>query len=194
MLKTLLSLVASLALLTPLAGCSPSSANERIPVVILKTSLGEIEIVLDAEKAPVSVENFLGYVDAGFYDGTIFHRVIPSFMIQGGGFEASMHQKQPNAPIVNEAENGLKNDRGTLAMARTSDINSATSQFFINLKDNQMLNNGARDFGYAVFGRVISGLDVLDAIAAVETGRNGPHGDVPVEPILIESAKRKPAP
>lgn len=160
-------------------------------VVILETSKGEIEIELDTDKAPITVENFLEYVDAGFFDDTIFHRVIPDFMIQGGGFTADMSQKKTRAPIKNEADNGLKNDRGTLAMARTRDVNSATAQFFINLKDNDFLNHGSRDFGYAVFGRVTDGMDVVDKIARVKTGQKGGHGDVPIEDVLIISAKRK---
>ncbi len=160
-------------------------------VVILETTKGEIEIELDTDKAPITVENFLEYVDAGFFDDTIFHRVIPDFMIQGGGFTADMSQKKTRAPIKNEADNGLKNDRGTLAMARTRDVNSATAQFFINLKDNDFLNHGGRDFGYAVFGRVASGMEVVDAIAAVDTGRKGIHQNVPTEPVVIKKAKRK---
>ena len=160
------------------------------PVVVIKTSKGEIRLELESEKAPVTVKNFLAYVDAGFYDGTIFHRVIDGFMIQGGGFTQDMTQKPTNAPIKNEADNGLKNARGTIAMARTSVVDSATAQFFINLVDNAMLNHGARDFGYAVFGRVTQGLDVVDAIAKVRTGQKGPYGDVPLEPVVIESIKR----
>jgi peptidyl-prolyl cis-trans isomerase A (cyclophilin A) len=161
------------------------------PVVILSTTEGDIKIELDAEKAPITVENFLGYVDAKFYDGTIFHRVIPDFMVQGGGFDEKMSQKKTRAPIKNEADNGLTNDRGTLAMARTSDVNSATAQFFINLKDNDFLNHGSRDFGYAVFGKVVDGMDVVDKIAATPTGRKGGQSDVPTKPILINSARRE---
>ena len=160
-------------------------------VIILETSKGVIEIELNEEKAPISTENFLTYVDAGFYDDTIFHRVIPDFMIQGGGMTADMKQKSTRAPIHNEADNGLKNDRGTVAMARTSDIHSATAQFFINHKDNDFLNHGGRDFGYAVFGRVTDGMDVVDAIAAVPTGNKGGHGDVPNDDVVIEKAERK---
>jgi len=160
------------------------------PVVVLKTSKGEIRIELDSQKAPITVKNFLAYVDAGFYDATIFHRVIDGFMIQGGGFTKDMTQKPTNAPIKNEAENGLKNARGTIAMARTNVVDSATAQFFINLVDNQMLNHGSRDFGYAVFGHVTQGMDVVDAIAKVHTGQKGAFGDVPVEPVVIESIKR----
>jgi cyclophilin family peptidyl-prolyl cis-trans isomerase len=163
-------------------------------VVTLTTTLGVIEIEVDTEKAPVSAKNFLDYVDAGFFDGTIFHRVIPDFMIQGGGFSADMAQKPVKAPIKNEAANGLKNDRGTVAMARTNVVDSATAQFFINLKDNAFLNHSSPDprgFGYAVFGRVTKGMDVVDKIAAVPTGQHGGHGDVPKTPVVIESAKRK---
>ena len=156
-------------------------------MVVLETSLGVIELELDAEKAPISVENFLAYVDAGHYDGTLFHRVIPGFMIQGGGFDASMKQKPTRGPIKNEADNGLINKRGTVAMARTSDVNSATSQFFINVVDNGFLNHGSRDFGYAVFATVTSGMDVADKIAAVKRGAQ----DVPVEPVMIKKATRK---
>jgi peptidyl-prolyl cis-trans isomerase A (cyclophilin A) len=161
------------------------------PVVILSTSQGDIKVELDSEKAPITVENFLGYVDDGFFEGTIFHRVIPGFMIQGGGFDKEMSQKDTRSPIKNEADNGLSNQRGTLAMARTSDVNSATSQFFINLKDNDFLNHGTRDFGYAVFGRVLEGMEVVDKIAATPTTNRKGHGDVPVEPIVIKSARRE---
>jgi peptidyl-prolyl cis-trans isomerase A (cyclophilin A) len=164
-----------------------SQAN---PVVVVKTSHGEFRVELDAEKAPVSVENFLGYVREGFYDGTIFHRVIDGFMIQGGGFDADMRQKKTRETIKNEADNGLKNVRGTFAMARTNDVNSATSQFFINLKDNDFLDHGGRDFGYAVFGKVVDGMDTLDTISKVKTGNKKGHGDVPMEPVVIESIKR----
>lgn len=170
---------------------SAETAKGVNPVVILDTSLGAVEIELDAEKAPVSVKNFLEYVDAGFYDGTVFHRVISGFMIQGGGFAQDMSQKKTRAPIKNEADNGLENDRGTLAMARTADVNSATAQFFVNLKDNDFLNHGGRDFGYAVFAKVTSGLDVVDRIAAVPTGRKGMLTDAPVEPVVIKTARRK---
>jgi peptidyl-prolyl cis-trans isomerase A (cyclophilin A) len=166
---------------------NPSASKGGHPVVVLETSLGMIELELDAVKAPVSVENFLAYVDAGHYDGTLFHRVIPGFMIQGGGFDASMKQKPTRGQIKNEADNGLTNQRGTVAMARTSDVNSATSQFFINVVDNGFLNHGGRDFGYAVFAKVTSGMDVADKIAAVKRGAQ----DVPVEPVMIKKATRK---
>ena len=159
-------------------------------MVILSTSAGDIHIELYADKAPLSVKNFLAYVDAGHYDGTIFHRVIPDFMIQCGGFTADMQQKKTNAPIKNEADNGLSNEPYTLAMARTSDVNSATSQFFINLADNVFLDHGKRDFGYAVFGKVVKGTEVVDKIAGVKTGRSGGHADVPVTPITINSARK----
>ena len=160
-------------------------------MVVLTTSLGEITLELDAEKAPITVKNFLEYVESGFFNGTIFHRVIPGFMIQGGGFTSDMKQKTTQSPIKNEADNGLKNLRGTLSMARTSDVNSATSQFFINLTDNAFLDHGDRDFGYAVFAKVVDGLDVLDAIGKVKTGRKSGHSDVPLEPVLILSANKK---
>jgi cyclophilin family peptidyl-prolyl cis-trans isomerase len=157
------------------------------PTVVMTTTKGDIVIELDPEKAPVTVANFLNYVDEGFYDGTIFHRVIRGFMIQGGGFDADMNRKETHDPIVNEADNGLNNDKGTIAMARTREVNSATAQFFINTVDNAALNHGARDFGYAVFGNVIEGMDVVTRIEASRTGQR----DVPVEPIVIESVKRK---
>ena len=159
-------------------------------MIILSTSLGDMTIELDAAKAPITVKNFLGYVEAGFYDGTIFHRVIPDFMVQCGGFTPDMVQKKTNAPIKNEADNGLSNEPYTLAMARTSDINSATSQFFINLADNVFLDHGKRDFGYAVFGKVVKGTEVVDKIGAVKTGRAGGHQDVPVTPVVINSARK----
>lgn len=157
--------------------------------VKLQTSKGDIVIALDAEKAPVTVDNFLQYVAKKHFDGTIFHRVIPDFMIQCGGMLPDMSQKDTLPPIVNEASNGLKNDRGTLAMARTNDPDSATAQFFINLKDNDFLNYaGPANPGYAVFGKVTEGMDVVDDIATVETTQKGYHDDVPAEAILIESA------
>jgi peptidyl-prolyl cis-trans isomerase A (cyclophilin A) len=160
-------------------------------MVRFETSLGDFTIKLDAEKAPVSAANFLAYVDDGFFDGLIFHRVIPGFMIQGGGFTPDMKQKKNGAPIKNEAANGLRNARGTLAMARTNVVDSATSQFFINLKDNDFLDHqGPSNFGYAVFGKVVEGLDTIDRIARERTGDKGGHGDVPVTPVVIKSAKR----
>ena len=164
------------------------------PQVELKTSQGTLIIELYQDKAPKSVENFLQYVKDGFFSGTVFHRVIPDFMIQGGGFTPDMKRKDTRPPIQNEAANGLKNLTGTLAMARTNDPNSATSQFFINLKDNGFLDYPGRDgAGYAVFGKVVQGLEVVQAIAKVPTATVGPHRDVPTTPVLIESAKLLPA-
>lgn len=159
-------------------------------MVVLATSLGDITIELFEEQAPVSAANFLQYVDDGFYDGTIFHRVIPGFMVQGGGLTADMARKPTRDPITNEADNGLKNLRGTLAMARTSEVHSATAQFFINLADNPFLDHGARDFGYAVFAKVVEGMDVVDQIAAVTTGTVKGYQDAPLEPVVIETARR----
>jgi len=158
--------------------------------VEVRTNRGTITVELYAKEAPVTVENFLSYVDEGFFDGTVFHRVVAGFVLQGGGFTADMQRKATRSPIKNEADNGLKNERGTLSMARTSDVDSATSQFFINLKDNAALDHGSRDFGYAVFGRVVDGMDVVDRIATVETTSHGPHRDVPTEPVVIERAAR----
>ncbi len=158
--------------------------------VKLETSMGNIVIELNEQAAPVTVKNFLGYVEEGFYDGTIFHRVIPGFMIQGGGFTTEMEQKETREPIINEAKNGLKNERGTIAMARQNDPDSATSQFFINHRDNGPLNyveNG--NPGYAVFGKVIEGMDVVDAIASVNTTTRRGMDDVPIEPVVIKSAE-----
>lgn len=158
--------------------------------VQMKTTLGDMTIELDADAAPVSVKNFLEYARDGYYDGTIFHRVIKDFMVQGGGMDKNLKPKPNNDPIINEAANGLKNDRGTLAMARTSDPDSATSQFFINHKDNDFLNYTGPSpdkIGYAVFGRVTDGMDVVDAIAAVKTTRAGYYDDVPAEPVEILS-------
>lgn len=162
------------------------------PTVELKTSQGDIVVEVFADKAPKSAENFVQYVKDGFYDGTVFHRVIDGFMVQGGGFDANMNQKATRAPIENEARNGLKNERGTLAMARTSDPHSATAQFFINTADNAFLDHkapNAQGWGYAVFGKVVSGNEVVDAIGGVSTGSRGGHGDVPLEDVLIVSAK-----
>jgi len=154
-------------------------------MITIKTNHGDIGVELFEEKAPISCENFRQYVTDKHFDGTIFHRVIPNFMIQGGGMDKDMSSKPTRDPIKNEADNGESNVRGTLAMARTGVVDSATSQFFINLRDNDFLNNGTRDFGYAVFGRVASGMDVVDTIAAVATGNSGGHQDVPVEPVEI---------
>jgi peptidyl-prolyl cis-trans isomerase A (cyclophilin A) len=155
--------------------------------IIIETSMGKIEVELNAELAPISVANFMQYVESGYYDGTIFHRVINNFMVQGGGFDKFMQKKTTLGAIKNEAKNGLKNDRGTLAMARTGVVDSATSQFFINHKDNNFLNHGDRDYGYAVFGKVTQGMDVVDAIARVQTK----SGDVPINPVAIKTVTLK---
>lgn len=177
-----------------LTACSVLLAGNLLaaenPRVLLTTSLGEIELELEAEKAPISVENFLGYVDSGFYDGTVFHRVIPGFMIQGGGFGEGLNQKPTKAPIKNEADNGLHNVRGTVAMARTQNVNSATSQFFINHRDNDFLDHGSRDFGYAVFGKVVRGMEVVDQIAQVPTDNRAMMQNVPLTPVKIITAKK----
>ena len=160
-------------------------------MVKLETSMGDIVLDLDSEKAPKTVANFLSYVDAGHYDGTIFHRVIDGFMIQGGGFDAEMQEKSTAAPIENEADNGLANDPYTIAMARTMDAHSATAQFFINVKKNDFLNHSAKNdagWGYAVFGKVVKGHGVVNKIKAVDTGRHGMHDDVPKEPVVITRA------
>ncbi len=159
-------------------------------MVILTTTLGEITVELFEDQAPITVENFLAYVDEGFFDGTVFHRVIPNFMIQGGGLTEGLDQKSTRSPIKNEAENGLSNEPGTLAMARTQVVDSATAQFFINLSHNVFLDHGLRDFGYAVFGKVTDGMDVVDQIAAVATGNRGTNQNVPLETVFIVSAKR----
>jgi peptidyl-prolyl cis-trans isomerase B (cyclophilin B) len=161
--------------------------------VVMTTSHGALEIELDDAKAPETVANFLRYVDSGHFDGTIFHRVIKGFMIQGGGFDAQMKQKPTAEPIANEAKNGLKNDRYTLAMARTGDPHSATAQFFINAADNDFLNftrESGSGWGYAVFGKVVTGTEIVDAIEKVKTGRAGFHDDVPLEPVVIQKVAR----
>ncbi len=161
-------------------------------MIRFETSHGPFTVELFPKEAPVTVENFLRYVDDGFFDGTIFHRIVPGFVIQGGGLTADFSNKQTRAPISNEAKNGLKNTRGSLSMARTSDVNSATSQFFVNLTDNAFLDNGPRDYGYAVFGRVAEGMDVIDKIAKVGTGRRKGYTDAPLEDVVITSARRLP--
>ena len=166
--------------------------NSTNPIVIINTSMGTITAELWADKAPKTVENMISYIGEQFYDGLIFHRVIPSFMIQGGGMDVKMKQKAPGDPVVNEATAELRNDRGTLAMARTSDVNSAMAQFFVNLVDNGFLNHQnetSQGFGYCAFGAVTEGMDVVDTIGAVSTNRNGFHDDVPVEPVMINSIR-----
>jgi peptidyl-prolyl cis-trans isomerase A (cyclophilin A) len=172
--------------LCTVALCAPALAQK----VRLATSLGDIVVELDQAKAPKTVDNFLQYVNAGHYDGTVFHRVIDNFMIQGGGMKADMSEKPTRAPIPLESRNGLTNLRGTLAMARTMDPNSATAQFFINLKDNAFLDqaNSRDGNGYAVFGKVVAGMDVVDKIKTVPTGNKGPHQNVPLEPVTIKKA------
>ena len=198
--KNVLKLVfCTFALAFVLSSCSNKSDEAEMPIiqetsmtqVIIKTSVGDIHLELDGEKAPITVENFVAIAKSGYYDGTIFHRVINGFMVQGGGLNADMSNKSSGtAPIQNEANNGLTNDRGTVAMARTMEPHSATGQFFVNHKDNGFLNHtgeNSQGWGYAVFGKVTEGMDVVDAIADVETGSTGGHQDVPVEVITIES-------
>ncbi|TKR56065.1 peptidyl-prolyl cis-trans isomerase [Allopusillimonas ginsengisoli] len=193
--------VIGLVCATSLALCGPAQAASSTsnqgnsmstsPRVNLQTSKGDIVIELNPEKAPKSVENFLTYAREGFYDGTVFHRVIKNFMVQGGGFEVGMKQKTTHAPVENEANNGLKNEKYTLAMARTSDPHSATAQFFINVADNDFLNFTAptpNGWGYTVFGKVVEGTEVVDSITSVKTGSKGFHQDVPVEDVIIEKA------
>ncbi|GAB1411000.1 peptidylprolyl isomerase A [Desulfovibrionales bacterium] len=186
-MRILYILVFGLALITC---ASPVWAGN--PQVVLTTTHGEIVLELDPERAPVTVQNFLTYVQEGFYSGTIFHRVIPGFMIQGGGMDKTMAPKACHAPIQNEANNGLHNTKYTVAMARTADIHSATAQFFINTADNAFLDHGQRDYGYAVFGRVISGQDVVDAISQVPTGNRLGHQNVPLQAVVIEKAEQRP--
>lgn len=165
-------------------------------MIVLNTNMGEIVIELDEDKAPNTAANFRQYVEAGFYDGTLFHRVIEGFMIQGGGFEAGMKQKSPGEPIDNEADNGLRNEIGTIAMARTNDPHSATAQFFINVGDNAFLNHrdkSAQGWGYAVFGKVVEGMEVVNKIQTVDTSSQAGHQDVPVDDVVIESAEIRDA-
>ena len=175
-----------------LADPAGSKAAASPPRVTLSTSKGEIVVELYPDKAPATVKSFLAYVDEKFYDGTIFHRVIPGFMIQGGGFTADMNQKATHAPVKNEADNGLSNVRGSIAMARTSDPHSATAQFFVNLKDNTFLDRAQSQdgWGYTVFGKVVSGMETVDAIAGVPTGRKAGMGDVPTQTVTITSARQ----
>jgi cyclophilin family peptidyl-prolyl cis-trans isomerase len=187
-MKNLLCLAFAAVLLS--LSSSNAQDKDKNPVVVMDTSHGKIVVELFADKAPITVKNFLGYVDEKHYDGTIFHRVIADFMIQGGGMEPGLKEKRTRAGIKNEA--GIANERGTLAMARTNDPDSATAQFFINVKDNPFLNRGdAKKPGYAVFGRVIDGLDVVDKIRRVETTSRGAHDDVPKEDVIIRSVRRK---
>ncbi len=177
----------------PQAGTTPAAPAPAGPVVLIKTSMGDIKVELDKTAAPISVENFIAYANDKFYDGTIFHRVIPAFMIQGGGFDKDMNQKKVSRPpIKNEAGNGLKNLNGTVAMARTSDVNSATAQFFINVKDNPFLDHrdeSQQGYGYAVFGKVVEGMDVVQKIEVVTTSTRAPHQNVPNTPVIIESVR-----
>ena len=173
-------------------GYAAEKSVSATPKVELDTNKGRVVLELYPQLAPKTVKNFIRYVQDGFYAGTIFHRVIPNFMIQGGGFEKDMDRKPTDKPVDNEADNGLKNTRGTIAMARTSDPHSATSQFFINLVDNDFLNfrqKTPQGWGYAVFGKVVAGMDVVDSIAREKTGRRGPYQNVPVEPVIIRSAR-----
>jgi len=186
-MRQLRTILGAVLLAVGAAGIAAADGN---PVVLMKTSQGDIKIELDKAKAPISTENFIAYANGKFYDGTIFHRVIPNFMIQGGGFDKDMNQKPTKAPIKNEAGNGLKNTTGTIAMARTSDPNSATAQFFINTKDNPFLDHrdeSVQGYGYAVFGKVVDGMDVVKKIEAVQTTTKMPHQNVPVTPVVIES-------
>jgi cyclophilin family peptidyl-prolyl cis-trans isomerase len=192
----MVGLTAAIALVALTAGLAGAQTKKGNPVVVLETSKGNIEIELNEAKAPVSTKNFLDYVDSHFYDGLIFHRIIDNFMIQGGGFTPDMSQKTGKPPIENEAGNGLANDKYTLAMARTSVVNSATSQFFINTKDNAFLNhkdNTPQGFGYAVFGKVVKGQEVVDAIGKTKTGMKNGMNDVPLEAVTIVKAYRKDA-
>jgi len=186
------TMTAAVALFALTAISSSALAAKGDTHVLLTTSAGNIELEMDNQKAPVSVKNFVDYVNNGFYNNTTFHRVIPGFMIQGGGFTTDMQQKSTNAAIKNEADNGLRNLRGTIAMARTADKDSATSQFFINIADNAFLDHGQRDFGYAVFGKVVKGMDIVDKIAQVPTKNVGPYQNVPAKPVVILSAKVLP--
>ncbi|MEH6579421.1 MAG: peptidylprolyl isomerase [Amphritea sp.] len=182
----ILKKLAITALLTLCTLLNTVQADENNPVVVMTTSAGVIELELFAEQAPQSVENFLMYINKGFYKGTIFHRVIDNFMIQAGGFTTEMERKEAFPPIMNESMNGISNDKGTIAMARTNDPDSATSQFFINLKNNDFLNVQGRKAGYAVFGKVVSGIEIVEQIGKVSTGVQGPYRDVPKEAIVIQ--------
>ena len=190
MLKSTLAAVAAVLALSAISPAALAAKGDTH--VLLITSAGNIELELNNQKAPISVKNFVDYVNSGYYNNTTFHRVIPGFMIQGGGFTAEMQQKQPNPPIKNEADNGLRNTRGTISMARTADKDSATSQFFLNVADNAFLDHGQRDFGYAVFGKIVKGQDVVEKISQVTTNDVGPYQNVPSKPVVILSAKVLP--
>jgi peptidyl-prolyl cis-trans isomerase B (cyclophilin B) len=186
-LKSLITLI-----FITLISFNTHAENTMNPKVKLSTSMGDIVLVLDADKAPITVENFTNYVKNGHYDGLIFHRIIPNFMVQGGGMEPGMKERLNLSPIQNEADNGLKNNKGTIAMARTNEPHSATSQFFINLKENDFLNHTGKDlrgWGYTVFGEVVEGIEVVDAMGAVATGNAGGHGDVPTEDVMLIKAE-----
>ena len=183
--------IAALIIMVTTSSATASEKKKENPEITLETTKGKIVLQLDQEKAPNTVSNFLDYVKSGHYNGTVFHRVIKGFMIQGGGFTSDMQQKPVNDPIKNEADNGLKNERGTIAMARTPNPHSATAQFFINTVDNHFLDHKSKDmqgWGYAVFGKVIEGMEVVDTIAGVKTGTKGGHQDVPIEPVVILKA------
>jgi len=185
------STLAAVAMVCALGGCEKKAVEN--PQIILETSSGKIILELYPDRAPETVKNFIAYIDSEFYNDTVFHRVIPNFMIQGGGLTAEMKSKATQMPIKNEADNGLKNDRGTIAMARTADPDSATAQFFINIANNEFLNHKSKDsrgWGYAVFGRVLEGMDVVDAVAGMKTGTRGAYRDVPVQPVVIRKAQR----
>lgn len=188
-----MKLLICLAILSMVAASAANAAN---PVVVIDTSMGKIKVELFEDKSPITAKNFLGYVDDKFYDGTIFHRVMAKensdrdFMIQGGGFEPGMKEKKTKETIKNEASNGVSNMRGTLAMARTNDPDSASAQFFINVADNKFLDKSGRSAGYAVFGKVLEGMDVVDKIKAVKTGDKGGHGNVPLEDVMIKTIRR----
>ena len=186
----LLATCACLAMLAAI-GVGGAQESKKNPVVILDTSLGKIAIELYADKAPITVKNFLQYVDDKFYDGTIFHRVIADFMIQGGGMEPGLKEKKTREAIKNESANGVSNERGTIAMARLPEPDTATAQFFINVKDNPRLDGSDTKPGYAVFGRVVDGLDIVDKIRVVDTGEQGGHEDVPIQDVIIRTARRK---
>lgn len=199
MLKRWIGIIAIACVVLTLSSCKKDEEAKKLgvrnmdnPMIQMKTSLGSVVIELYEEAAPISVENFIMYAKEGYYEGTVFHRVISGFMVQGGGFEPGMKQKEPRAPIKNEAKNGLKNERGTLAMARTNVVDSATSQFFINIVDNSFLDYQGDDpakYGYAVFGKVIKGMDIVDLIKDVKTTRVGYFSDVPEKDVLIEEMK-----